>query len=101
MSNTVNVDIQVLPLTGQEVYPIVDRAIEIIQASGLKYEVGPMGTTVEGDLDACLEVAKAAHRACFVEDVPRVVTIIKIGEAQGGSSMDEKTSKYRTTIDRP
>lgn len=95
MSNTVNVDIQVLPLTSEDVYPIVDRAIEVIQASGLKYEVGPMGTTLEGDLDTCMEVAKAAHRACFVDGVPRVVTMIKIGEAVGGSSMDEKISKYR------
>lgn len=95
MSNTVNVDIQVLPLTGEDVYPIVDRAIAVIQESGLKYEVGPLGTTVEGDLDACMEVAKAAHRACFVDGVPRVVTVIKIGEAVGGSSMDEKTAKYR------
>lgn len=95
MSNTVNVDVQVLPLTSEEVYPIVDRAIKVIQESGLKHEVGPMGTTLEGDLDACLEVAKAAHRACFVDGVPRVVTIIKIGEAEGGSSMEEKIAKYR------
>ena len=95
MSNPVNVDIQVLPSTGGDVYSIVDRAIEVIQASGLKYEVGPLGTTVEGDLDSCLEVAKAAHRACFVDGVAGVVTIVKIGEAVGGSSIEDKVAKYR------
>lgn len=95
MSNIVNVDIQVLPLTSGDIYSIVDRAIKIIQDSGLKYEVGPMGTTIEGDLDACMEVAKAAHRACFVDGVPHVVTIIKIGEGAAGSSIEEKISKYR------
>jgi len=95
MSNTVNVDVQVLPLTSEDVYPIVDRAIAVIQESGLRHEVGPLGTTLEGELDACMEVAKAAHRACFVDGVERVVTIVKIGEAVGGSSIDEKVGKYR------
>ena len=96
MSNTVNVDIQVLPLTKEDLYGVVDRAIAVIQASGLKYEVGPMGTTLEGDLDACLDVVKAAHRACFIDGVDRVVTIVKIGEAVGGSSIEEKIGKYRS-----
>lgn len=95
MSNTVIVDIEVLPGTGADAYSVVDRAIEVIQASGLKYAVGPMGTTVEGDLDTCLEVAKAAHRACFVGGVERVVTIIKIGESAGGTTIDGLVSKFR------
>ena len=95
MSNTVIVDIEVLPGKGGDVYPIVDRAIEVIQESGLKYAVGPMGTTVEGDLDSCLEVAKAAHRACFVDGVARVITIIKIGESVGTTTIDGLVSKFR------
>lgn len=95
MSNTVNVDIQVLPITSEPLFPIVDRAIAVIQNSGLKYEVGPMGTTLEGDLDACLEIVKQAHRACFVDGVQHAVTIVKIGEAVGGSSIEAKVSKYR------
>lgn len=95
MSNIVTVDIQVLPLTGDDIYRIVDRAIAVIQASGLTHEVGPMGTTLEGDLDACLAVVKAAHRAGFVDGVQHVVTIVKIGEALGGSSIAEKVGKYR------
>jgi len=51
-----NVGVQVLPLV-EDVYPIVDKAIEAIQASGVKYEVGPLETTLEGDdLDQLLEV---------------------------------------------
>ena len=50
---------------------------------------------MEGDLDSCLNVAKAAHRACFVDGVSGVVTVIKIGEAVGGSSIEEKVAKYR------
>ena len=90
-----NVSVQVLPLV-ENVYPIVDRAIEAIQASGLKYEVGPLETTLEGDnLDQLLEVAKSAHRACFEAGAGKVVTIIKIAEALEGTSIEGKVRKYR------
>ena len=92
---TMNVGVQVLPLV-EDVYPVVDKAIAAIQASGVKYEVGPLETTLEGDdLDQLLEVAKSAHRACFKAGASRVVTIIKIAEAVEGTSIEEKTSKYR------
>lgn len=91
----INVSVQVLPLT-ENVYPIVDRAIAMIQQSGVKHEVGPMETTMEGTLDELLEVAKAAHLACFDEDgVQQVVTYIKIADARVGTSIEEKTGKYR------
>ncbi len=92
---TINVGVQVLPLV-EDVYQIVDRAIAVIQASGVKYEVGPLETTLEGDdLDQLLEVAKAAHRACFEAGAGKVVTLIKIADALEGTSIEEKVGKYR------
>jgi len=90
----VTVAVQVLPLT-EDAYAVVDRAIEVIVQSGVKYEVGPTETTMEGDLDELLEVAKAAHRICFEAGASRVVTIIKIGDAVGGSTISDKMEKYR------
>ena len=43
---TMNVGVQVLPLV-DNVYPVVDKAIEAIQASGVKFEVGPLETTLD------------------------------------------------------
>jgi len=94
VNRTVNVAVQVLPLA-EDVYSIVDRAIEVIAASGVKYEVGPMETVMEGPLDKLLEVAKAAHLACFEAGAEKVVTLIKIGDAVGGTSIEEKVAKYR------
>jgi uncharacterized protein (TIGR00106 family) len=92
---TRNVGVQVLPLV-EDAIPVVDKAIEAIQASGVKYEVGPLETTLEGDdLDQLLEVAKAAHRACFEAGAGAVVTIIKIADAVGGTSIEGKVGKYR------
>lgn len=91
---TVNVAVQVLPLA-EDVFPVVDRAIEVIASSGVKYEVGPMETVMEGRLDELLEIAKAAHLACFVAGVEQVVTIVKIGDSISGTTMEEKVGKYR------
>lgn len=90
----VTVAVQVLPLT-EDAYSVVDRAIEVIARSGVRYEVGPMETTMEGDLDELLEVTKAAHRVCFEAGANRVVTIIKIGDAVAGSTISDKMRKYR------
>jgi len=90
----VNVSVQVIPLC-EDIYAVVDRAIAAIAASGVPYEVGPMETTMEGDLDRLLEIARTAHRACFVDGVHRVLTLIKIDESVGGTSIAEKVDKYR------
>jgi uncharacterized protein (TIGR00106 family) len=93
-NRTVNVAIQVLPLV-EDLYPVVDHAIEAIAASGVKYEVGPMETVMEGPLDSLLAVAKAAHLACFEAGAEKVITIIKIADQTCGTSIDEKVAKYR------
>jgi uncharacterized protein (TIGR00106 family) len=93
-NRTVNVSVQVLPLT-QDAYPIVDRAIETIAASGVTYEVGPMETVMEGPLDRLMEIAKAAHLACMQAGAGQVVTLIKIGDRDSGTSIEEKLAKYR------
>jgi uncharacterized protein (TIGR00106 family) len=92
---TRNVSVQVLPLL-EDAFPIVDKAIEAIRDSGVKYEGGPLETTLEGDdLDRLIEVAKLAHRACFKAGAGKVVTIIKIADAVEGTTIEDKVSKYR------
>jgi len=94
-TRTRNVSIQVLPLADNAI-DVVDRAIRVIQESGVRYEVGPLETTLEGeDLDELLEVAKSAHRACFEGGVENVVSVIKIADSVHGTTMDGKTGKYR------
>ena len=91
---TVNVSIQVLPLTG-DIIPIVDHAISTIASSGVKYEVGPMETVMEGELDELLTVAKEAHLACFEAGADQVVTLVKIGDSRLGTTIADKVEKYR------
>jgi uncharacterized protein YqgV (UPF0045/DUF77 family) len=90
----VTVGIQVLPLT-DDAYPIVDQAIAAIAATGIKYQVCPMETVVEGTLDQCLAAARAAHEAVMISGVRRALTYIKISDGIDGSTIDDKLEKYR------
>jgi uncharacterized protein (TIGR00106 family) len=93
----VNVSIQVIPrVTGdQDIYDIVDEAIRVIQQSGVKYEVGPMETTMEGEYDELMDVVKRAQEAVIAAGSERVITIVKIDYSPSGVTMEEKVGKYR------
>jgi uncharacterized protein YqgV (UPF0045/DUF77 family) len=90
----VTVSVQCVPLCADP-YPVVDEAIAVIRASGVMHEVTPMETVMQGDLDALLEVVKAAHRRCLEAGAERVLTFVKISGAASGSTIDDKMAKYR------
>jgi uncharacterized protein YqgV (UPF0045/DUF77 family) len=95
-SETVQVSVQVLPhADGLDIYDVVDRAIGVVQASGVPYEVSAMETTMEGDYDHLMSIAKEAQEACLAAGADRVITILKVDWKRGGVSFDEKIGKYR------
>ncbi|WP_373229952.1 MTH1187 family thiamine-binding protein [Cohnella sp.] len=89
--------IQILPKVnaGEEVIPYVDRAIEIIKASGVPYRVGPLETTIEGDLDQLLDIVKQMNTAMFEMGSPSVLSQIKlVVDGKEGASMARLLQKY-------
>lgn len=61
-----SVAIQVLPSAenDQELCRIVDEVIAYIAGTGLRYEVGPFETTIEGeDYDQLMDIVKEQHVA--------------------------------------
>ena len=92
----VNVSLQVLPVVPEDrIYPVVDKVIELIAASGAKYEVGPMETTMEGEYDQLMDVVREAQELCVREGAARVVSVVKIDYKPGGVTMAEKVGRYR------
>jgi len=92
------VSIQILPRTpnGKSVVPYVDRAIEIIQASGVRYIVGPLETTMEGDLSELLDIVKAMNDEMIRLGAPSVLSQVKISyNPTDGASIDRLIAKYR------
>ena len=73
----VNVSLQVLPSVPQEnIYPVVDKVIELIRDSGVKYIVGPMETTMEGEFDTLMEIVKKAQTVCCDTRAKRVSSVV-------------------------
>lgn len=92
----VNVSLQVLPVVEEErIYPVVDKVIEYIDSCGVKYQVGPMETTMEGELDILLDIVKKAQEICIEQGAARVASVVKIDYKSEGVTMDEKVYKYK------
>ena len=70
---------QVIPRLRQgNNFEVVDRAIEVVKAAGVPFQVGAMETTMKGDLDHLLEIVKQAQQACLDHGAVEVITNIKI-----------------------
>ena len=73
------------PLTkGESVSAYVARSLDIIDKSGLPYQLTPMATIIEGEWDEVLAVVTACFRAMSA-DCERVGTSIKIDHRAGAS----------------
>ena len=91
-----NLSLQVLPVVAEaRIYDVVDKVIDYIKSRGVKYTVGPMETTMEGELDVLLDIVKNANNICVQEGAARVVSVVKIDYRPGGVTIDEKVGKYR------
>ncbi len=96
-------ELQCLPTpsgTPDDLHAHVEAAIVVIQRSGLTYEVGPLGTSIEGPADAVWTVLRQAHSACLAAGADRIVSVIKVyeGSDEGtpqATTMDRLTRKFR------
>ncbi|RLD18433.1 MAG: thiamine-binding protein [Caldiserica bacterium] len=89
-------EFSVLPVVPEEqVNEIVEKAIQVVIDSGLKYEVEANSTTVEGDLEQLLDVIKRAHIIAKEQGSGRVITVIKIDDKKDGITIKEKVKKFR------
>ncbi|MEH0158281.1 MTH1187 family thiamine-binding protein [Limibacter armeniacum] len=96
MNNHVNVAVQVLP-SAQDKHPydLVDKAIEVIQKSGLKYQVCPFETVIEGDYHKVMEVVKQVQDACYEAGAESLMTYIKIQSRRDDKvTIEDKMEKY-------
>jgi len=96
MDKIVNIALQILP-TSPKVHPynLVDKAIEVIAASGLKYRVTPFETVMEGEYDKIMEIVKQAQQACYNAGAESMMTYIKIQSSKDEEvRIEDKMGKY-------
>lgn len=93
-------EIQCLPSpagTDSDPHAFVEAAIAVIAASGLHYEVGPLGSTLEGEPEQVWTVLRQAHEAALGAGATSAIAVIKIAELHGSGArtMDDLTRKFR------
>ncbi|RBY91194.1 thiamine-binding protein [Blastococcus sp. TF02A-30] len=89
-------EIQVAPSpagTADDPHAFVEAAVAVIQASGLRYEVGALGTTIEGEPDQVWATLRAAHEAMLAAGATSGLSHIKVASVD--RSMDSLTRKFR------
>lgn len=93
-----SIAIQILPNVQEtsEVIRIVDAVIDYIKGTGLNYSVGPFETTIEGDFDELMAIAREAQLIAVREGAPSVSMYLKsVYRPEGGVlTIDEKVTKH-------
>jgi uncharacterized protein YqgV (UPF0045/DUF77 family) len=86
------------PGTPDDRYRHIEAAIAVIQASGLKFEVDALGSTVEGEPDELWALLRRVHEACLEAGADSLVSVIKVAQAREParqSTMASLTGKFR------
>lgn len=85
---------------GESVSEYVARILDIIDRSGVPYQLTPMGTILEGDWDAVMGVVGACFKA-LQPDCSRIALNLKVDYRAGPAGrLKSKTAKVEERLGR-
>lgn len=95
-----SIALQVLPKAenDKELCRMVDEVIAYIKSTGLKYEVGPFETTIEGDdYNQLMDIVKECQHVAIKAGAPQVSAYVKVvyNPEEQILTIDDKIGKYR------
>lgn len=93
----VNASIQIIPVVeDKHPYAWVDEAIAIIQSSGIRYEVGPFATVLEGTYTEVMNVVHAVNEYLCSKGCAEWISNIQVQiRSDRDITANEKTGKFR------
>jgi uncharacterized protein YqgV (UPF0045/DUF77 family) len=93
----VNATIQILPIVqDKHAYEWVDVAIEVIEASDLKYEVRPFATELEGTYAQVLQLFNAVNEQLYSQQCHEWICNLQVQiRSNGDMTGEEKIAKYQ------
>ena len=96
-NHIINASIQIVPVvTDKHPYEWVDEAIAVIQQSGIKYEVGPFATVLEGTYKEVMDVIHAVNEFLYGRGCAEWISNLQIQiRSAGNVTGEEKTGKFR------
>jgi uncharacterized protein (TIGR00106 family) len=84
----------IIPISvGVSLSKYVAACEQVLEGSGLSYELHANGTNLEGEWDEVLNAIKACHEKLHEMGVPRISTIIKIG------TRTDRTQKMKDKVE--
>ena len=98
-------ELEIVPIGTQSasLSSLLAEVAKLIDQSGLDYRVGPMGTTVEGDWERVMQLAKRCHEA-MLQSADRVMTTIRIDDRKdkpGAGRIVQKVQSLEAKLGRP
>ena len=93
----ISASIQIVPIVqDRHPYEWVDEAIGVIKASGIKYEVGPFATVVEGKYEDVMEIIHRINDHLQQRSCSEWITNVQIQvRANGNITSEEKVGKHQ------
>jgi uncharacterized protein (TIGR00106 family) len=95
-THIINASIQIIPIVeDKHPYEWVDEAIAIIQQSGIKYEVGPFATVIEGTYAQVMKVIDDVNEYLYQRGCEEWISNLQIQiRSKKDITAEEKTSKF-------
>jgi uncharacterized protein (TIGR00106 family) len=92
----------IIPIgTGVSLAKYVAACEQILEESGLSYELHANGTNLEGEWDVVMQAIKTCHDRLHKMGVPRISTIIKIGtRTDRAQTMADKMASVRAELEK-
>ncbi len=93
----VNASLQVVPIVqDRHPYEWVDEAIEVIAASGVKYEVGPFATVLEGNYAEVMGLFALVNERLYRRGCAEWICNLQIQIRSDSDILgEEKTAKFK------
>jgi uncharacterized protein YqgV (UPF0045/DUF77 family) len=91
--HNITLGIQIIPLDTNKdtAYHLVDRAIEIIQKSGVEFRITPFETVMSGKYDELLEICQKAQQAVIKAGAEECLVYYRIHlRTSGNVTFEEK-----------
>ncbi len=82
---------------GESLSVYVAECIKIVEANGIRYQLTPVGTIVEGEMDKVMKVIVECHKKVMTMS-DRAVTNIKIDDRKGTHPMSSKVESVKSRL---
>lgn len=91
------VSVQIIPNVpvGEDKYDYVDAAIKVIEEAGVKYEVHPLETTMEGEINELMSVIQKMNDKMISMGASNIISQIKLFYQPAGITAETLTEKYK------